>query len=49
MYINIRGLKSKLESFTEIIDKQKPDIIALVETLLCENDAVELENYETKR
>ena len=49
MYLNIRGLKSKLESLKEIIDEQKPDIIALVETLLCENDAIELKNYEIIR
>ena len=49
MYLNIRGLKFKLESLKEIIDEQKPDIIALVETLLCENDAIELKNYETIR
>ena len=29
MYLNIRGLKSKLESLKEIIDEQKPDIIVL--------------------
>ena len=49
MYLNVRGLKSKLESLKEIIDEQKPDIIALVETLLCENDAIELKNYEIIR
>ena len=49
MYLNIRGLKSKLESLKEIIDEQKPDIITLVETLLCENDAIELKNYEIIR
>ena len=49
MYPNIQGLKSKLESLKEIIDEQKPDIIALVETLLCENDAIELKNYEIIR
>ena len=49
MYLNIRGLKSKLESLKEIIDEQKPDIIALVETLLCENDAIELKNYDIIR
>ena len=34
MYLNIRGLKSKLESLKEIIDEQKPDVIALVEIAL---------------
>lgn len=31
-YINIRGLKSKLESLKEIIDIKQPDIVGIVET-----------------
>ena len=43
-YNNNKTLKNK-----KIKKEQKTDIIALVETLLCENDAIELNNYETIR
>ena len=32
-YLNIRGLKSKIESLKEIIIEEKPEVIGLVETM----------------
>ena len=45
-YNNIRGIKSKLESLKEIIIEKKPHIICLNETLLGEEEKVEIEDYE---
>ena len=42
-YVNIRGIKSKLESLKQIINEQNPTVIAITETNLKENDDVESE------
>ena len=42
-YLNIRGLKSKIESLKEIIIEEKPEVIELVETML--DGKVVMEGY----
>ena len=47
-YNNSRGIKSKQESFNEIIEEYQPDIIGLVETHLQQGEALEeIEGYVT--
>ena len=48
-YLNIRGLKSKLESLKEIIIEEKPEVIGLVETMLDGKDKVVMEGYTIYR
>ena len=48
-YLNIRGLKSKIESLKEIIIEEKPEVIGLVETMLDGNDKVVMEGYTIYR
>ena len=43
--MNIRGIKSKLESLKEIIDQKQPDIVGMVETHLQEDEEIQLEGY----
>ena len=40
-YLNIRGLKSKIESLKEIIIQEKPEVIGIVETMLDAKDEVD--------
>ena len=47
VYSNIRGLKSKIDSLSEIIEDLKPAVVAVVETHLIDSDIVQLEGYET--
>ena len=47
-YINIRGLKSKIESLKEAIEKTRPDIIAIVETHLGEDEKIRIKGYDTE-
>ena len=49
MYHNIRGLKSKLESLCEIVEAGKPDIVAIVETMLDNKDEIQIDGYEIFR
>ena len=44
-YLNIRGLKSKIESLKKIIIEEKPEVIGLVETMLYGKDKVVMEGY----
>ena len=46
IYMNIRGIKSKLNSLEEIIINKEPDIICVVESLLQGNETVEITGYE---
>ena len=48
-YLNIRGLKSKIESLKEIIIEEKPEVIGLVETMLDGKDKVVREGYTIYR
>ena len=48
-YLNIRGLKSKVESLKEIIIEEKPEVIGLVETMLDGKDKVVMEGYTIYR
>ena len=48
-YLNIRGLKSKIESLKEIIIEEKPEVIGLVETMLDGKDKVVMEGYTIYR
>ena len=47
---NIRWLKTKWESFTDIVEEYNPDFIGLVETHLEEKEIIEkIEGYVTIR
>ena len=48
-YVNIRGIKSKIESLQEIVEEKKPDIIALVETHLEKEEQLKIEGYHIIR
>ena len=48
-YLNIRGLKSKIESLKEIIIEEKPEVIGLVETMLDGKYKVVMEGYTIYR
>ena len=48
-YLNIRGLKSKIESLKEIIIEGKPEVMVIVETMLDEKDKVVMEGYTIYR
>ena len=48
-YLNIRGLKSKIESRKEIIIEEKPEVICIVETMLDAKDKVVMEGYTIYR
>ena len=41
-YVNIRGVKSKIDTLTNIIEEEKPHIICLNETLLKENQNIDI-------
>ena len=45
MYLNIRGLKSKLESLREKIDEIEPTVICITETHLLEKEGLDIEGY----
>ena len=47
-YLNIRGIKSKLESLKEKIEEFKPTIICITETHLLPTEPLEIEGYDTK-
>ena len=49
MYINIRGLKSKVESLKEILLDENPEIVGLTETMLDEADVIDIEGYTVHR
>ena len=47
MYLNIRGLKSKMAAVEELVKTEEPTILCLVEMLLKEEDKIELQGYIT--
>ena len=49
MVDNVRGIKSKLNSIKDILEEEKPAILALTETKLVKEDVVEFEGYITWR
>ena len=49
MFVNIRGMKTKLESLREIIHDQKPDVVGIVETMMNERDVMRIEGYDVIR
>ena len=48
-YVNTRGIKSKLDSIQDIVAEEDPDIVGITETMLNENENIEIENYEVYR
>ena len=49
MYLNIRGLKSKLESLKELVEAESPTLLCLAETHLKKADGLVLDGYEIFR
>ena len=49
MYLNIRGLKSKMESLCEKIEEIQPTIICITETHLLKEENVEIDDYVSLR
>ena len=47
IYQNIRGMKSKANSLTELVEDQKPRIVCLVERHLEKEEEVAIPGYET--
>ena len=45
-YVNVRGLKSKMDSVQRILGDIQPEVICMTETHLEEGEKVELEGYE---
>ena len=45
MYLNIRGIKTKLESLYEKVEEIQPTLICINETHLMEDDELEIEGY----
>ena len=48
MYVNIRGIKSKHESFLNKVQEVEPTIICITETHLMKNEEFSIEGYSTK-
>ena len=48
-YVNVRGLKSKMEDTLRIIEDINPDIIGLVETHMKREENVEINGYKIIR
>ena len=46
IYLNIRGLKSKMTSLEEIIESESPTIVCLTETHLSKEDEISIPGYE---
>ena len=49
LYLNIRGIKSKISTLNDIIDEVTPTIFCVTETHLIDDDAIEIENYKILR
>ena len=45
LYVNIRGIKSKVKSLENIAQEEKPTLIAIAETILKEKEEIEIEGY----
>ena len=46
LYANLRGFKSKRRSIQEIIEEEKPTLMAFTETLLEEKEEINLQGYK---
>ena len=46
IYLNIRGLKSKMKALEEIIESESPTIVCLTETHLSKEDKISIPGYE---
>ena len=46
LYVNIRGLKSKVNSLVDTIAEKYPPVICLVETHLAKEDTISIEGYD---
>jgi exonuclease III len=49
MYLNIRGLKSKIDSLLEKVEEVEPAIICITETHLLKTEKVEIDGYKIYR
>ena len=47
--MNTRGMKSKMDSVRNILEEIKPEIAGFAETMLGENDQIEIEGYKVIR
>ena len=45
MYSNVRGIKSKKASLTEILNEQEPHVFLITETLLSTNNGTSIDGY----
>ena len=45
MYANVRGLKSKILSLTEVLSEKNPHIFLIAETLLQANSGIQIKGY----
>ena len=48
-FLNVRGIKSKIEQVRKIIKEEDPDIIGMVETMMAEKEKLEIEGYKMLR
>ena len=46
LYMNIRGLKSKLGSLCEVMKEEQPEILGIVETMLDDKDDIQIDDYD---
>ena len=49
MYLNIRGIKSKLKSLNNILDEVQPTIVCITETHLIKKEELKIDGYEFLR
>ena len=49
MYLNIRGIKSKIRSLNNIIDEVEPTMVCITETHLMEKEILEIDGYTPLR
>ena len=49
LYMNIRGLKSKLGSLCEVVKEEQPEILGIVETMLDDKDDIQIDGYTILR
>ena len=49
LFNNLRGIKSKLVSVKEIIEKQSPVIVGLAETKMNDGEKIKIEGYKIER
>ena len=49
MYLNIRGMKSKIRSLTNVIEELQPTMICITESKLEKDETMEIEGYHLLR